>query len=123
MKNKHTNILKLIYFGLIMYFIFMLVMYRLRQVKYIFIIAFIFLFLIWFVLPRPVHCHIVLGVKTHFTLVTLVVEHGWEMLGLHMIPCVTPCLVRKLVTQRAVEFRISWIFSNKLEEVTGVLKH
>ena len=74
-------------------------------------------------LPRPVHCHVVLGVEGHFTLITLVVEHGWKMLGLHMIPCVRSGLMGKLVTQSAMEFGVSGTFSNKLEKFTGVLKY
>ena len=57
-----------------------------------------FLLFIWFVLPGPVHGHVVLGIEGHVTLVTLIVEHCWEVLGLHMVPCVTPGLVGELVT-------------------------
>ena len=48
--------------------------------------------------PGPVHGHVVFGVEGHVTLVTLIVEHGGEVLRLHMVPGVTPGLVGELVT-------------------------
>ena len=63
-----------------------------------------------------------LCVEYHFTFITWIAECGWKMQWLHMVSCAGAPLVWKLVTQGAVILLVLGIFSNKLKQITRVLK-